>query len=66
MPDLVTNDAIHAFIYGLKPWLKGFVKVQAQAMTDDASLNEVMTVVLKLEENHTNHWSTMRTDVLQL
>ena len=51
LPDLATDDAIHAFIYGLKPWLKGFVKAQAQAMTD-ASLNEVMTVrMLKLEEN---------------
>ena len=50
LPDLATDDAIHAFIYGLKPWLKGFVKAQAQAMTD-ASLNEIMTVVLKLEEN---------------
>ena len=29
LPDLVTDDAIHAFIYGLKPWLKGFVKAQA-------------------------------------
>ena len=50
LPDLATNDAIHTFIYGLKPWLKGFVKAQVQAMTD-ASLNEVMTVALKLEEN---------------
>ena len=50
LPDLATDDAIHAFIYGLKPWLKGFVKAQAQAMTD-AFLNEVMTVTLKLEEN---------------
>ena len=50
LPDLATDDAIHAFIYDLKPWLKGFVKAQAQAMTD-VSLNEVMTVALKLEEN---------------
>ena len=50
MPDLATDDAIHTFIYSLKPWLKGFVKAQAQAMTD-ASLNEVMAVMLKLEEN---------------
>ena len=39
LPDLATNDAIHTFIYGLKPWLKGFVKAQAQAMTD-AYLND--------------------------
>ena len=50
LPDLATDDTIHAFIYGLKPWLKGFVKAQMQAITD-ASLNEVMTVALKLEEN---------------
>ena len=50
LPDLATNDAIHAFIYGLKPCLKGFVKAQAQEMTD-MSLNEVMTFMLKLEEN---------------
>ena len=29
LPDLATEDAIHAFIYGLKPRLKGFVKAQA-------------------------------------
>ena len=50
LPDLATGDAIHAFIYSLKPRLKGFVKAQAQAMTN-ASLNEVMIVALKLEEN---------------
>ena len=50
LPDLATDDAIHAFIYGLKPHLKGFVKAQVQAITD-ASLNKVMTVALKLEEN---------------
>ena len=50
LSDLATDDAIHAFIYGLKPRLKGFVKAQVQAMTD-ASLNEVMIVALKLEEN---------------
>ena len=50
MLDLATDDAIHAFIYGLKPHLKGFVKAQAYVMTD-ASLNKVTTVVLKLEEN---------------
>ena len=50
LPDLATNNAIYAFIYGLKPRLKGFVKAQVQAITD-ASLNEVMTVTLKLEEN---------------
>ena len=43
LPDLVLTMPSTAFIYGLKPWLKGFVKAQAQAMTD-ASLNEVMTV----------------------
>ena len=48
--DLATNDAIHAFIYGLKPWLKGFVKAQVQVMTD-VSFNKVMTVALKLEKN---------------
>ena len=26
--DLATKDTIHIFIYGLKPWLKGFVKAQ--------------------------------------
>ena len=50
LPDLATDNAIHAFIYSLKPQLKGFVKAQAQAMTR-ASLNKVMTVALKLEEN---------------
>ena len=50
LPDLATDNAIHTFIYSLKPRLKGFVKAQAQTMTD-VSLNEVMTVVLKLEEN---------------
>ena len=29
LPDLVTDDAVHIFIYGLKPWLKGFTKAQA-------------------------------------
>ena len=48
--DLATDNAIHAFVYGLKLWLKGFVKAQVQAMTD-AFLNKVMTVALKLEEN---------------
>ena len=46
----MTNNAIHPFIYGLKPRLKGFVKAQVQAMTE-ASLNEVMSVTLKLEDN---------------
>ena len=49
LPDLATDNAIHEFIYGLKPWLMGFVKAQVQAMTD-ASLNKIMTVVLKLEK----------------
>ena len=26
LPDLATDNAIHVLIYGLKPWLKGFVK----------------------------------------
>ena len=51
LPDLATDDAIHAFIYGLKPWLKGFVKAQVQAMTD-ASLNEVMTVAAEAGGEH--------------
>ena len=50
LPDLATDDVTNTFIYGLKPWLKGFVKAQAQVMTD-ASLNEAMTAMLKLEEN---------------
>ena len=50
LPDLATDDAIHAFIYSLKPQFRGFIKTQVQAMTD-ASLNEVMTVALKLEKN---------------
>ena len=29
LPDLATNNAIHAFVYGLKSWLKGFFKAQA-------------------------------------
>ena len=29
LPDLATDNTIHAFIYSLKPWLKGFVKAQA-------------------------------------
>ena len=28
LPDLAKDDAIHAFIYGLKPRLKGFVKAK--------------------------------------
>ena len=28
LPDLATDNAIHAFLYDLKPWLKGFVKAQ--------------------------------------
>ena len=50
LPNIATDDEIHAFIYGLKPCLKRFIKAQTQAMTD-VSLNEVMIVVLKLEEN---------------
>ena len=50
LPSLATDNAIYAFIYSLKPWLKGFVKVQMYVMTD-ASLNKVVTVALKLEEN---------------
>ena len=45
---LAIDDAIHTFIYGLKLWLKGFVKAQAWEITD-ASLNKVMIIVLKLE-----------------
>ena len=29
LPDLAIDDVIHAFIYGLKPRLKGFIKAQA-------------------------------------
>ena len=47
LPDLAIYDVIHAFIYGLRLYLKGFVKAQAQEITD-ASLNEVLTIVLKL------------------
>ena len=50
LPDTTIDDAIHVFINGIKPWLKGFVKAQAQVITE-ASLNKVMKVVLKLEEN---------------
>ena len=27
LPDLATDNVVHAFIYGLKPQLKGFFKV---------------------------------------
>ena len=50
LPDLAMDDAIHAFVFGSKPYLKGFVKVLIQVKTD-ASLNVVMIVILKLEEN---------------
>ena len=50
LPELAMDDVIHGCIYGFKPHLKGLIKVQAQVMTD-ASLNEVIIVVLKLEEN---------------
>ena len=46
LPHLATDDVMHAFIYSLKPWQKGFINVQAQAMAD-ASLNEAMLVELK-------------------
>ena len=29
LPNLATDNAIHMFLYRLKPWLKGFVKAQA-------------------------------------
>ena len=50
LPDLATDDAIHTFIYGFKPYLKVLVKAKAQVITD-VSLNKVMIVMLKLEEN---------------
>ena len=50
LSNLGIDNAIHAFIYGLKLWLKGFFKVQLQVTTDE-SLNKVMRVALKLEEN---------------
>ena len=43
------DDAIHIFIYSLKLYLKNKIKAQVQAMID-ASLNKVMTVVLKLDK----------------
>ena len=39
---------IHAFNYSLKPYLKGFIKAQAQTITY-ASLNEVIVLALKLD-----------------
>ena len=50
LPDLATDDAIHVFIYGLKAQLKGYFNVQVSTITD-ASLNKVMTAVLKFKEN---------------
>ena len=50
LPSLATDNIINTFIYGLKLCTKGFVKAQAQAITD-ASLNKVMTAELKLEKN---------------
>ena len=43
-------NMINAFYYSLKPYRKGFIKAQIQDITD-ASINEIMTVTMKLEEN---------------
>ena len=45
LPNLATDNPIGAFMYSLKPHLKGFTKVKAQAIMD-ASLNEVIRVAL--------------------
>ena len=50
LPNLAMDNRIHDSIYNLKPCFKGFIKPQTKAMTD-ASFNEAMTIVLKLEEN---------------
>ena len=43
------DNTIHAFIYNLKPSLKGLVKAQAKTLA--VSFNEVVTAMMKLEEN---------------
>ena len=42
------HNSIKTFVYGFKPYLKEFIKVQVQAIAD-AFLIEVITVALKLE-----------------
>ena len=48
--DLAMDDAIQAFIHGLKPYLTGFIETQIQVITD-TSLNKVIKARLKLKEN---------------
>ena len=50
LPEPAKDDAIYAFICSLKIYLMGFIKAQIQVITD-VSLNKIITVVLKLEEN---------------
>ena len=40
LANLAMDNMIHAFIYSLKPYIKGLVKAHAQAMTN-SSLHEV-------------------------
>ena len=49
LPDIATDNAIHTFIYSLEPYMRGFVRAQAQVIIDE-SLDKVLTVSLKLEE----------------
>ena len=50
LPNLAMDYAVYTLIYSIKPRVKAFIKMHLYVMTD-ASLNKVMTVVLKLEEN---------------
>ena len=50
LSELAKEDAIEAFVNGLKPYLIGFVKAQLSNLTDPM-LNEAMMLALKLEEN---------------
>ena len=52
LPKLGMEDAIHAFVYSLKPHLKGVVKVEESTLMHP-KLNKAMRLALKLEENAT-------------
>ena len=50
LPNVAMDDVIHILIFGLKPYLKGFVNAQVQVISDEL-LTKIITVELKLEEN---------------
>ena len=50
LPEMGREDALHAFVYSLKLYLKGFVKAK-QSTLMDPMINEVTMFMLKLEEN---------------